>query len=358
MRTTLLSAADPFPAIAASIPAAGPTGQAVAVDTLRASTGYRPRRSAPLAIEAQSIGGSLPCRRSTGVRPSARGQMSFLRSLACVVASTIALAAGCSSDSGDDDDGGGDGELCLVGLEGCPCYEDMSCDGDHLTCASKICVDLGGIGGSGATGGSGVGGSTGGTAGTAMGGSAGSATGGSGATATGGQGGTTGGSTGTGGTTAGGGGMPGGSGGTAGGRAGAGGASGASGSGGMCTADTQTDPNNCGECGHVCRNQDGVFQGRGCNEAAGTCCADGACGNFLSDCVAETMGFTTCSEVCASIGEQCVQRGCGNTTWREWDDSDTSCETFGATIGSGIDTCETNLWDADIKVRCCCTDTQ
>jgi hypothetical protein len=70
------------------------------------------------------------------------------------------------------------------------------------------------------------------------------------------------------------------------------------------------------------------------------------------------MGFTNCSEVCANIGEQCVQRGCGNTTWREWDDSDTSCETFGATIGSGIDPCETNLWDADIKVRCCCTDTQ
>ena len=126
--------------------------------------------------------------------------------------------------------------------------------------------------------------------------------------------------------------------------------------GGECS-EPATDPMNCGACGHVCKNQDPVFRGGGC--ADGECCVDSDCGPYLSDCTTQDMGFSTCDEICGSTGEQCVEYGCNTVTWNVWNDDTTTCEDFGATIGTGFYPCNAGLsWEEGIKVRCCCTDTQ
>jgi len=94
------------------------------------------------------------------------------------------VAVSCSSNSSSHPDGG----ACVTGSEGCACYGNHTCN-PPLTCASSLCVQLGG--GTGGTLGSGSGG-TGGSA-TGSGGSAtgagGSSTGSGGSSATGGAGG-------------------------------------------------------------------------------------------------------------------------------------------------------------------------
>jgi hypothetical protein len=51
----------------------------------------------------------------------------------------VLVSTGCS----DDDAGGDDGGSCSVGGEGCPCTGGGACD-PGLTCASDLCIDLGG----------------------------------------------------------------------------------------------------------------------------------------------------------------------------------------------------------------------
>jgi hypothetical protein len=271
----------------------------------------------------------------------------LMRGMIYGAAAALWAIACTSSDGGGGDD---DSTKCERGTESCDCLDGACLAG--LTCLSETCVrEMGGTGGTqggsagASTGGNPQGGSganpTGGTSG-----DGGSATGGSSGTA-----GTIGGS----GMSGGGAGMPGGRGGAGGGTAGAGG------SAGMCIADTETDPDNCGECGHVCRNQASEFRGRGCDDPAGECCADGTCGPYYSDCITGEMGFTNCTEVCASLGEECVQEGCTMTTWGEWSANQTDCETFDPLAGFGAGPCDTPidfLQGAGVEVRCCCSDTQ
>src|SRR5580765_2696650 len=87
----------------------------------------------------------------------------------------IGFLTACSSGGGKTADGG-----CPPGSETCACYGNATCNAG-LTCASNLCVNLGGMGGGGSggsisTGGGGGGASaTGGTAGDGgSGGSAGS----------------------------------------------------------------------------------------------------------------------------------------------------------------------------------------
>jgi hypothetical protein len=130
----------------------------------------------------------------------------FSFSLACLVACFAALS--CSS--------GSKGGSCPQGSETCPCYGNQSCN-VGLTCASSVCVNLGGIGTGGMIGGGGMsGGGTGGMSGGGTGGSL-SGAGGSGAGTGGSATGTGGSATGTGGSVTGvGGGAASGTGGSAG----------------------------------------------------------------------------------------------------------------------------------------------
>lgn len=77
--------------------------------------------------------------------------------------------------------GSGGGSRCPAGAEGCDCYGNGTCD-VGLTCASNLCVSLGGAGGAGGIGGAGGATGSGGTGGAVIssGGSAGSSLGGAG----------------------------------------------------------------------------------------------------------------------------------------------------------------------------------
>jgi hypothetical protein len=223
--------------------------------------------------------------------------------LTILVGAAVLGAAGC---------GGSGGQTCAQGTESCPCDGTSMCN-PGLTCLSKVCVNAGGTGGGG--GGGGQGGTAGGgaTGGSSRGGSGGTMAGGSGGASTGGN-------------------------------------------GGSCT-NTSTDPQNCGACGHVCKNANPLFG----SCPTGGCCANGSCGPSPGACITRQSGFTTCTDYCASIGETCVQQGCvlGSVTWEGWVNAD-RCETiFNPTQARGTVACDTPIgFDGTaVDVRCCCTDT-
>jgi hypothetical protein len=189
--------------------------------------------------------------------------------------------------------GGSNQQTCTQGTEGCHCGANSTCN-TGLTCASNTCVNLGGAGGA-----SGAAGTTGAA--------------GSGATA-------------------------GASGGNAGGTSSTGtgrgyrrnscrrsGGAGTGGGAGSCTANTSTDPQNCGACGHVCKSAAPEFNSY-C--PPGGCCAGGQCGPSFSSCLSQAQ-VTNCADYCASIGETCVEKGCalGGITWLAWG-TENACNIF------------------------------
>jgi hypothetical protein len=126
-----------------------------------------------------------------------------------------------------------------------------------------------------------------------------------------------------------------------------------------CAPTPQTDPENCGQCGNVCRIIDPDFD-LACPEAG--CCAGGVCAPAFAECIEETDGFITCAEYCSSIGESCTQSGCFNElrTWVGFVD-DVDCTAFGAVDSGTSGACDEPLdWTNPDSgtVRCCCTDTQ
>ena len=179
--------------------------------------------------------------------------------LTILVGAAVLTAAAC---------GGSKGQTCAQGTESCPCDGNSMCNAG-LSCLSKVCVNVGGTGGG--VGGGGQGGTAGGgaTGGSGRGGSGGTMAGGSGGASTG-------------------------------------------GSGGSCAANTSTDPQNCGACGHVCKSADPTFGG--C--PTGGCCAAGKCNPYPGACITQPEGFTTCTAYCASIGETCPRRDASAETSR------------------------------------------
>jgi hypothetical protein len=216
----------------------------------------------------------------------------------------------------------------------------------NFICAIALTTACGGSNSGGTGGTSGAAGTTGAagtgtTAGTGGGGTAGTTTGGTGgASATGTGGGS---ATGTGGAPTGG--------------SGGGGTGGGAGTG-ACAANTATDPQNCGACGHVCKSADAKFGG--C--PTGGCCTAGKCGAAPGACITQSAGFTTCNEYCTSLGETCVQGGCvrGNVTFESWSSTD-QCESFfNSAPGFSTGPCEATIQFTTGTfryVRCCCTDT-
>jgi hypothetical protein len=213
---------------------------------------------------------------------------------AILLAFGLAGLANCSS--------GGDPGSCPAGSETCACYGNETCN-PNLECRSHLCVASdagsgGATGGNRATGGGSSGGSP-----PATGGSA-SASGGS-ADAT-------------------------------------GGSSDPSGGASAC-GDTSTDPENCGQCR------------RSCN---GATCKAGVCQRSIEGCFAEDEGFTTCSEFCSSLGESCLPRACGASTFVFQSGDQLQClDDPGNAAVLTADTCDdVFIWDpSHAYYACCCS---
>ena len=108
---------------------------------------------------------------------------------------------------------------------------------------------------------------------------------------------------------------------------------------GTCT-DLASDVMNCGSCEHTCSQT----------------CVAGSCGPTWSDCVWGGDGFTTCDQICQSIGETCAESQCGGTTVQtfgdlEWCMSDQNPTEFDEPCSKVQD------W-ADPAIKCCCTSTE
>lgn len=108
---------------------------------------------------------------------------------------------------------------------------------------------------------------------------------------------------------------------------------------GQCVAGcvgTQTDPNNCGTCGHKCR---------------GTC-TGGKCDPALIPCFPKASGLTTCAQACGN--ETCVANGCTalNVTLLTYS---TDVCTNGS-VAPNVGCSDPIPWTSQDGAQCCCTD--
>jgi hypothetical protein len=116
--------------------------------------------------------------------------------------------------------------------------------------------------------------------------------------------------------------------------------------------DTESDWQNCGECGNRCLNL-----GQGCGTS---CCVAGRCSPGFGPCFMHSSGFTTCDAACVSIGATCVAGACaGQYTWFGWGpDTSSNCPTASGPERTASAACDVTLpWTAaDTTKRCCCAE--
>ena len=113
---------------------------------------------------------------------------------------------------------------------------------------------------------------------------------------------------------------------------------------GVCT-DLMTDAMHCGTCSGVCA----------------TGCSAGQCTPTWGECLDMKSGVETCDVYCASVGEACVENGCGGLdgkTIRTYKEN-MNCQNE-VSFGSLKEPCNTiQTWDISrAVVRCCCSDTK
>ena len=112
---------------------------------------------------------------------------------------------------------------------------------------------------------------------------------------------------------------------------------------GVCT-DLMTDPMHCGTCTDGC--------------AAG--CSAGQCTPTWGECLTMKSGVETCVDYCTSVGETCVENGCGgaSATIRAFGEPQNCEQEVGPT--SIHEPCNTvQSWGAGRPVvQCCCSDTK
>ena len=102
--------------------------------------------------------------------------------------------------------------------------------------------------------------------------------------------------------------------------------------------DTLSDQFNCGACGRECAG------------GKSSECIDGECApSSAYTCVQEDDGFTTCDEICASVGHACVPAACGT-------DEHTVTPCSNGPEFRSSDPCSAPLvWpDTSTGLRCCC----
>ena len=112
---------------------------------------------------------------------------------------------------------------------------------------------------------------------------------------------------------------------------------------GVCT-DLASNDNHCGTCGHACD--------------AG--CSASLCKPKFGGCIDKNSGFATCDAYCGSVGESCVENGCGmySMTIRAYSGPTECAENF--VVNEFHEPCDkVRSWAAgEAAVKCCCTDTQ
>lgn len=123
--------------------------------------------------------------------------------------------------------------------------------------------------------------------------------------------------------------------------------------------DRMTDPDNCGECGHVCNVGAGIGG-----------CEDGECLPAWGECIDRwpSPAYVDCNDYCTSVGLECA-----GTIWEEGEEpiwgqcdgksvysfQDGGCESFSGGFALNI-RCTSSLAlpddtrDYDAQIRCCC----
>ena len=112
---------------------------------------------------------------------------------------------------------------------------------------------------------------------------------------------------------------------------------------GVCI-DLMTDPMHCGTCADACVSG----------------CSAGQCAPTWGECIDMNSGFETCEVYCTSVGEACVENGCGplNATARAYEVT-MDCEKADgpASLKEPCDMIQS--WGANRPViQCCCSDTK
>lgn len=110
---------------------------------------------------------------------------------------------------------------------------------------------------------------------------------------------------------------------------------------GICT-NIMTNTVHCGSCAKACEG--------GCDV--------GQCAPKWGECIDKKLGFSTCDAYCGSIGEACVENGCGDgaTTRAYGGYPDCQKETLYTSVDEPCAAVQT--WSIGSGViQCCCTDT-
>jgi hypothetical protein len=107
---------------------------------------------------------------------------------------------------------------------------------------------------------------------------------------------------------------------------------------GSCT-DLGLDGFNCGACGHTCTSMS---------------CESGACTPTWSECASKADGFSTCSEICNSIGATCAEAQCGGYTVNYYIGI-FDCMNNSGSMSSPEPCDQIQNW-ASPSIKCCCTD--
>lgn len=117
---------------------------------------------------------------------------------------------------------------------------------------------------------------------------------------------------------------------------------------GTCT-DLANDSDHCSTCGNVCK----VYQPGNLDVGA---CEQSTCPPTFVHCVSY-QDFTSCADICASIGETCVVGGCVGATSILSTKGD--CTDYMYDHSNGAHACEDPYPGFDVyPVRCCCTQTK
>ena len=101
--------------------------------------------------------------------------------------------------------------------------------------------------------------------------------------------------------------------------------------------DLDSDTSNCGTCAHSCALS----------------CASGKCGPSWSECIGGDDGFSTCDQVCQSIGETCAESQCEGATQQTFQDL-SWCENDDNAMPAKEACSKVQGW-ANPAIKCCCT---
>lgn len=114
------------------------------------------------------------------------------------------------------------------------------------------------------------------------------------------------------------------------------------------SADLQTNPYHCGECGASCIGKLGWGE-----------CVGGECGRSFESCSNEDAGLATCDAICEANGTTCAEWGCGGATAIQWPAGGEELCATGNSVESDPSQqgCSESIpWSDELGVvSCCCS---